>query len=192
MILTILGGQTIFIACLLRLIFLSCLTQLEVEGGERERQRSWKTDESRMKERRRRERVCRFTTWHGVFHVFMHVCVCVRRVCAQSVQTATAADEARGPPDGRSSGSQRKPKELRQREQKKSICSLMSFLFSATLLISVAAFNFNGLLVLQTSCLLSHIKRSMTGFISRAGQIVELHTITWQTDAHDFQHLSFH
>lgn len=75
MILTILGGQTIFIACLLRLIFLSCLTQLEVEGGERERQRSRKTDESRMKERRR-ESVC-VVSQHDTVFSCVYACVCL-------------------------------------------------------------------------------------------------------------------
>lgn len=81
MILTILGGQTIFIACLLRLIFLSCLTQLEAVGGERDGQRSRKTDESRMKERRT-EIVCAVSEhdmafclclWMSVFVLGVHV-----------------------------------------------------------------------------------------------------------------------
>lgn len=84
MILTILGGQTIFIACLLRLIFLSCLTQLEVEGGERERQRSRKTDERRMKERRERERVCVVSQHDTVFSVCLCMCVFVLGVCVRS------------------------------------------------------------------------------------------------------------
>lgn len=48
-ILTVLGGQAIFIADLLLLIFLCCITQLEVRE---ERERRWKTCEEKETEER--------------------------------------------------------------------------------------------------------------------------------------------
>lgn len=185
MILTILGGQTIFIACLLRLIFLSCLTQLEVEGGERERQRSRKTDESRMN--RGGERVCVVSQHDTVFFMCLCMCVFVLGVCVrtQSKQRRLQMRPAGPQTDARAPGATGNPKNWDKESRRSPFahhrCTFaftMCFLFSAILLTSVAVFNFNGLLVLQTSCLLSHIKRSMAGFISRAGQIIELHTIT--------------
>lgn len=125
MILTILGGQTIFVASLLRLLFQSFLTQLEVEGGgrvrEREREELEKPTRDRWKSGGERACVCSFRTWHCVFHVFMHVCVCVKRVWeptaqSESVQTVMAADEARGPPDRPTSSERGR----RQQQQKKS------------------------------------------------------------------------
>lgn len=76
MILTILGGQTIFVASLLRLIFQSCLTQLEVEGGGREREKgAGKTYQRQMKEWRR---VCvQFQNMTWCFScVYACVCLC--------------------------------------------------------------------------------------------------------------------
>lgn len=51
-ILTVLGGQAIFIASLLLLIFLSCITQLEVRE---EKERRWKKREGEETEEKETE-----------------------------------------------------------------------------------------------------------------------------------------
>lgn len=80
MILTILGGQTIFVASLLRLIFQSCLTQLEVEGGGRERERSRKNLQKTDEIGGERVCVCAVSEHDTVFFMCLCMCVCVKHV----------------------------------------------------------------------------------------------------------------
>lgn len=121
-ILTVLGGHTIFIASLLLLIFLSCITQLEV------REERWKTCEEKdteererqrlqgMEGERERERVRGGRLWTHVFGferdrqrkrdidevsttwgcVFLCVCVCLFSVCGRNRCTVPPNDDRWG------------------------------------------------------------------------------------------------
>lgn len=68
-ILTVLGGQAIFIASLLLLIFLSCITQLEVRE---EKERRWKKREGEETEEKETEGL------QGMEGERESVCVCAR------------------------------------------------------------------------------------------------------------------
>lgn len=125
-ILTVLGGQGIFIAGLLLLIFFSCITQLEARE-EREEVENWRGKRDRGKrdrwapgyrsgedvEGRIPDACVRLSTrqtktgrkgdkTRACICVFVRLCVCiwcVGETATQSLQNTTAADEACRPPE---------------------------------------------------------------------------------------------